>query len=422
MLPLAILTITLLAIANYWIGHKEPFYPPLVFCGIWAFDMFLLWICGDYFYRLSPETLGIFIAGALVFSCGSWLALLYSPAPPVSASPKDSNRIITGMVLLIVVLLPFYARWLYGLISEGGGAVSYLLATQVGVGEVEHQSLLYSIFGTLAEVSGIVAAIAFFERKQNPGRAVLVIIIAFFMGINTGKTGPVSLALAIMFLDWAQHRRIRWKLMVLAGSIMTIAIVAVEFYVHLGGGSDSTASENVVAVVRQVVAYASGPMVAFDQFIRHPNIVPFDHPFYITFARAVKRLGFDVPIPAASHSEFVQITNGGIQHNVFTMYWSYLVFGYPGIILLTFFNGLGATVIYKRGLAGHPISRILYSSILFWIMFSPFAEYFYFAVYFAFKMCLVCWLVYCLPVHWTALARLFRGTGTPGPSATRVSI
>lgn len=422
MLPLAILTIALLAIANYWIGHKEPFYPPLVFCGIWAFDMFLLWICGDYFYRLSPETLGIFIAGALVFSCGSWLALLYSPAPPGYTSPKDSNRIITGMVLLIVVLLPFYAWWLYGLISEVGGAASYLVATQVGVGEVEHQSLLYSIFGTLSEVSGIVAVIAFFGIKQNRGRAILAMVIAFAMGINTGKTGPVGLALAIMFLDWAQHRRIRWKLMVVAGSIMTIAIVAVEFYVHLGGGSEGTASENAVAVVRQVVAYASGPMVAFDQFIRHPNLVPLDHPFYITFARAAKRIGFDVYIPAASHSEFVQITNGGIQHNVFTMYWSYLVFGYPGIVLLTFINGLVATVIYKRGLAGHPISRILYSAILFWIMFSPFAEYFYFTVYFAFKLCLICWLVYCLPVHWTALARLFRGTGTPGPSATRVSI
>jgi len=417
MLPFAILTISCLAVASYWIGRKALFYPAVVFCGIWAFDMFLLWIAGDLFFPVRTETLEIFIAGAAMFSVGSWIASL-RPVQPLRHFPvmqEKVNKIITVLVWGIVVLFPFYLRWLFGLVNEQGGAVSFLLATQMGVSEVAHHSLLFTIFGTLTEVAGIVAALSFFERKGHHWRATLAILLALMMGITNGKTGPVGISLAMICLDWMQNRRIRWKLLAGMGLIATVAVVAIEFYVHVGGGTSATAGnsagENSAAVGRQIIEYASGPMVAFDQVVRDPKVVPPGWPFYITFLRLGNRLGADVRIP--DKAEFVSINKDNAQHNVYTIYWAYQDLGYAGTLLVLAVDGFVLTLIFQRALAGGRVAVFIYSSLVYGIVFSPFAEYFFTTVYFIFKLSVLCWLVYYFPARWTSVKNLFRGPVKP---------
>src|SRR5713226_2146570 len=117
MLLVTILIFGLLAFLNYRIGGKALLYPPVVFCGVWGLDLLLLWACGDYFYRLMPETLLIFVIGAAMFTLGSYAGSLYplradSPPPPVHDSV---NRVITVLVWTVIIAAPFYFRWIFGL-------------------------------------------------------------------------------------------------------------------------------------------------------------------------------------------------------------------------------------------------------------------------------------------------------------------
>jgi oligosaccharide repeat unit polymerase len=407
MLLLTIITMIFLALLSYRVGGKAIFYPPVVFCGIWAFDLSLLWAGGDYFYPLIPETLAIFVIGAAMFALGSYAGSLY-PLRTDSHPPAvhDSvNRIITVLVWILVISAPFYFRWILSLVAEVGGTASFLLATQVGIGEIAHQSVSFTVFATISDLSIVVAVVAFAERKGHPKRALIAIVASLLMTIMSGKTGPVGLVLALLSVDWIQNRRFRWKLVVALGLVMATAISLVEFYVHLGGGSSgSSVQENTVLVGRQVLVYAAGPMVAFDRVVRHPNVVPPVYPFYIVFLRAFKRLGFDVDIPGPG--QFVRVSTDGVQHNVFTIYWSYLDVGYTGMMLVVACNGFLATLVYRRALAGHRVSLVFYTALFYAIVFSPFAEYFYTALYSMVRLCILCWLVYYFPVRWQAFKKI----------------
>src|SRR5579863_4359098 len=113
MLFLAILILTLLVFVNYIIGRRSIFYPPLVFCCVWAGTLVVIWIAGDFYYPLLPETLLIFACGGLAFSVGSALAL---GLPPLrlrneQAFSRSSNRILGVLLLLVLLGTPFAFRW-----------------------------------------------------------------------------------------------------------------------------------------------------------------------------------------------------------------------------------------------------------------------------------------------------------------------
>src|SRR5579872_6372340 len=142
MLWLTILVLSLLAFFNYRIGGKALLYPPVVFCGIWAFDLFLVWVAGDYFYPMLPETLFIFICGAFVFSLGCWVAVLFKERipPPKPVLREASNRIITILVVLLALGAPLYYRWLSGVVSAGGGTAAFLALARVRTMELMGKS------------------------------------------------------------------------------------------------------------------------------------------------------------------------------------------------------------------------------------------------------------------------------------------
>src|SRR5258708_24444374 len=105
MLPVTILTIGLLAFANYRIGGKAAFYPPVAFCGVWCAALGLCWVAGGFFYPVSAETLAIFLCGCVAFSIGSWLAFLHPAKPPAPAGwiSQTSNRVSTILVVLLAL-------------------------------------------------------------------------------------------------------------------------------------------------------------------------------------------------------------------------------------------------------------------------------------------------------------------------------
>ncbi|HLJ28101.1 MAG TPA: O-antigen polymerase [Candidatus Angelobacter sp.] len=403
MLWLTILVLSLLAFFNYRIGGKALLYPPVVFCGIWAFDLFLVWVAGDYFYPMLPETLFIFICGAFVFSLGCWVAVLFKERipPPKPVLREASNRIITILVVLLALGAPLYYRWLSGVVSAGGGTAAFLALARVRTMELMGKSPAFTFFATMVEISVIVAMIAFWEKERHPKRAVFAVVLALFMGGIMGqKVGPLTLVVGLLGIDWIKNRRIRWKVALVMVLVMVIAIVVIELYVHLNG----SLQEQAGPILRQFALYSSGGMVGFDRMVREPNIVPQPNPIYVWYLRIIRRLGTQVEIPEVS--DFVTVGPQFATNNVYTVYGEYLDWGYAGAILWVGGLGLLATLVYKRALQGRMISILLYGILLRNIVFSPFTEYFVSNAYLLVKVIAVAWLVYSLPVQWAQFKNL----------------
>ena len=104
MILVAIAILSLMGLANYWIG-KRFLYPPAVFCTVWAAGLVLVRLAGNFFYPMADETLAIFCLGAFAVSMGGGTALLV-PIGAVKEPPmgKYSNRILICYYLLSFAL------------------------------------------------------------------------------------------------------------------------------------------------------------------------------------------------------------------------------------------------------------------------------------------------------------------------------
>ena len=100
----ALALLAILLLANYWIS-RSVLYPPIVFCGMWILDLFVYRLGLIEIDQIASQTVAILVAGALLFSLGSGLALLvprtfsriafYSdsiPAPEPNY-PADTDRL-----------------------------------------------------------------------------------------------------------------------------------------------------------------------------------------------------------------------------------------------------------------------------------------------------------------------------------------
>jgi hypothetical protein len=101
------------------------------------------------------------------------------------------------------------------------------------------------------------------------------------------------------------------------------------------------------------------------------------------------------------NSEFVKIgPDPFFEDNVYTLYWNYLNWGYLGSLCAVCILGFLVTNVYHRALRGHMISAMLLPSLIYSIAFSTFTEYFESRLYFFFKLALIAWAVYYLPLRW----------------------
>src|ERR1051325_4676930 len=201
MLALTILALCLLTAINYKFAGKALLYPALVFSAVWTLDLALFAVSGNLFYPVLPETLVIFLCGVLAFSVGCWLAIL--PATTTAARPAEfqasSNRIITVLLSVVIVIAPFYYRWLSHLVADGDNS-PFLLLVRAATQEMMGKSAAFTFFGTVSELSRIVALV--------------------MCGITGQKSGPLMLLISLVCIDWIKTRRLRWKLLVVMALIM----------------------------------------------------------------------------------------------------------------------------------------------------------------------------------------------------------
>jgi oligosaccharide repeat unit polymerase len=412
MLLLTIITLGLLAYINYRVGGKAILYPPVVFCGVWAIILLLIWIVGDFFYPILPQTLMIFLGGALSFSLASVVTLaclsFRSKSGNLRAEQGLPKWILNTLLCVVLCGAPLGYRWISSVVAQS--SANFLAAAYLAMNDETRQADLdQSLFGNIVTLSVIVAMIAFRETWRGKMRASMAIMLALGMCLLTGgRSGIAGLVLAVIALSWLKGRRIHWKLMISLAMVALILFGAVA--IALGKANsrpDATLADNAVPVVQGLVLYACGGVVAFDRVIREPNVVPYNWKINRFFLQTMNKFGakFDVP---SLHAGFVNVGPNGREQNVYTIYFAFLEWGISGMMVLIGFIGMVTTIAYKKAMEGSDVASVMYGALFGGLVLSPYNEGFFFALNILIKIYAVSWLVYRFPVWWIRLREVAR--------------
>jgi oligosaccharide repeat unit polymerase len=409
MLLISILILALLVALNYRLGGRAPFYPPVVFSLVWMFVLLLIWLVGDFFYPISPVTILIFVGGALVFSVGSAIALLFPNSKPPRPITKWSNRFISLLVLVVVCGTPLALRWLVQQINQHPSSNFFVSASLTMLDESVEATLGYELFGNFVVFCNAVALMAFLHQENHKRRWLIAFVLTLGLDVSiAARSAFIPLFFSLFFLDWLKHRRLRWKLLVASGLVLVVLAGAIAVYLgKVGASQTASVSDNALPVFQGLLVYAVGAAVTFDAVVRDPAIPHHAGQIYSPFVRILNRLGAQIEVDEAGPG-YTEVGPHHISTNVYTIYYSYMDLGYPGMMAIMAFLGFAIAMCYRSALAGNRISSILYGGFFSSLVLSPFAELFFSNVYSLAKVFLLLWCVYSLPEAWSSSRRFLR--------------
>lgn len=404
MLLLTVLVLTSLSVINYRLSGRALFHPAVVYCSAWAMGLGLIWAVGDFFFPLSGPTLLIFIGGAITFSVGSAIVFWNPKTPREEPTRELTYKFIKVWIVVILCCTPLAIQWMFRQIAEHPSSNFFVSASLTMLDESLQETTAYSFFANLITVADMIALVTFCEKERYKKLWVVMLCIAILLNAMTaGRSGLVTIILAILCLDWLLHQRIRWKLFVTLGVVFSMAVVGLAVYLGKGEAkTDASLAENAGPVFDGLVLYASGSLVAFDRVIRDPNITP--HSWRVTnpFEHLWHKIDPQFE-PNDTHTEFLAIGPHNLAINTFTGYFAYIDLGYVGMILMPMAMGLLLSMFYKRATAGSKIWKIIYAYVFAGIPLSLFGEYFFLGINFTAKFYFLLWFLYAFPVVWDKL-------------------
>ena len=404
MLPFTIAAFTVLALCNYVISGRKLLYPPAVLCAVWAIDLFMVWCSEGFFYRLSDQALYFFLFGGVAFSMGAAVVSRYQPKHPPLIASSASDKLVTWGVIALCALAPIFY---YRLASAAGGygAPTFLMSARMAMLDLAENGN-DAFFDTISSASILIGLLAFNEREKSKRRAIVALALAFLLNAMTGgRAGLVFLALGCICIDWIKTRRLRWNLALPALLFFVVTFGTMAFFLHKGLSGNESALESAAAAGHQVVLYSAGGPVGFGEVVKQPNIVPHNWQVNHFLLQIAKKLGADVEVPS-QHSEFVTLGPGGLVGNVYTMYFGYLDWGIPGMMLLLFAAGLVITLIFRNALFNPRTPVLVYTILFTQTVLSIFSENFYRGIGTTLRMFLFAWTIYNAP-RWIAWFRHF---------------
>lgn len=402
MLILAIVLLFLLAVVNFIIGKRVLVYPPFVYSAIWTVALAVIWIAGNLYYPLSTKTLGVFISGGCAFSIGAGIALTLPIANlPVRANlPAVSNRLLTLLVLIVIAGAPFAVLWIVRAVLADPtnnflvSARGTVFGRDQGIGAVLVRNFLI--------LAAAVALLAFRENESAKKRSFLAIFAAIVLTFLTGARNTfIPLIFSLLYVDWMRNRKIRWKLLfVLTFVLLVLSSITAVFFGKAGADPNTSLKQNAAPVLSGIVEYATAPLVAYDQVVRSPSIVPHFMGVSSFVTHLMYRFDSSFREPFSDmdwYDTYVCISPVECQMNVFTIYFSYIDFGFFGMLGILTFLGVLVTSVYRYASRGHPIAILMYALLFSAVILSIFQEYFFDYANYLLKCLLVFWSIYSLP-------------------------
>ncbi len=391
MFLLAISILSFLAFVNYRIG-KGLFYPSVVFCSVWAGDLIMVWLSGDFFYPLSPETLLIICSGCVVFSIGVLVGLLFPQhAQKEKISPRNFSRILDIMVFLAALGIPFCFWWISRLGAQYGG--NFFAGARVALPDPGFEAQAGTkLFNIVVSFSSVVAILAFCEKEQSKSRSSIAVAVALLLNLMTGgRSGATALVFTLICIDWMKNRRLSWKPLLTMSLIFVTIFTLIAVFVFKGDARpDASLRENTSAVVQGFVLYAGGGLVGFDRVVRDPHIIPHNWQINRFFLQVANALGAKFEVPSL-HAEFVNLGPNSLSSNVYTFYFAYIDWGYFGMAFIVMTLGFVGALWYKQAVNGNRVAIPMYGMIVAGLMLSIFNEFLFFNLNFLLRLYLISW-------------------------------
>jgi len=267
-------------------------------------------------------------------------------------------------------------------------------------------ALLYST--DLAEIKGAVvnlaifslavAIVSFLEMENHRKRFFICLSLAVLINLITGaRMGTIVLILSLLAIDWLKTQRLRWKLVALLAIFSVFAFSLIALTLKKGADNDASLGENARSIARQIVAYTSGGIVAFDRTVQHRINTVHNQKITRSFIPVLNKLGAQLDEPLAYIDTNFVDTGPEYVTNVFSIFFSYMEWGLLCCLFLFAIIGFIVTFCFERAMLGSRPAMSVYGFLFAGLVLSIFADFFFVAVGFAARIYLVAWCVYKLP-------------------------
>ena len=402
---LVISVLTALAFVNRRLAGSL-LYPPASLAALWSVYLVLYSLSGNLFFKVGDDTLFFYMWCACAFSAGGIITLLFArdkrvdrvAAPVSDRRKKIVRRILDGLLVILVIGLPFYVHYIMALLADGG-LVEFFVTIRAKMVELSDDAIgSVSFMDNLAVLANAVPLLVYFEDDGSRGRRwrtwlSLVLALAYNL-LTAGRAGFVTLILSLFALHWLKEKRPNWKVLTALGMAFIIIFAALAILVRKGDvEKEATFVENLPAVFDGFLWYALGGIVAFDTIYHHPTRIEANQNLDRDLKVVARKFDSHVEVPSI-HSQYTTIGPGG-NMNIYTAYFSYYPeFGFAGTSFILFLLGGILTWVYLLAGTGSSQAMILYSILFSGVVLTGYAENLVLNLNFLGKMFLVTFLLY----------------------------
>jgi len=400
MLIIFSLLLFILSILNYLLARSF-LYPPFIFSIFWALLLLVLKFAGNMFYSISYETLFLYFIGAVAFSIGGLVPLLFKHSREKEVTFSEKSKwpefVINIGLIFSLILLPYYFYYLIRVgLSSGLGNFWMGLKYQL----VNNKMILSTPLSRFRAFVGFTSILAYLEYKcgkVTKKKALLIIIIAMIYELSTTqRAGAFRLVFVLLGVKFITERMINYRFL---GKMLVLFFFMFIIPAILIGQIQKSSSliESFSSGMKLVALYGVGGLVAFGKVIANPS-------FYIGsrittfrfFSALLNTLGY-TKYELPTFNPIFTLTP--LPTNTYTFYFSYFMdFGYFGLFMLTFLIGIFSSFIFMRAYYGkNNIFIFLYGLVIAVILVSSMNEIFYTAISYWLQAIIFLLIVYKLP-------------------------
>ncbi len=369
----------LLFMFNYNITNKKLYQPAVLFSLIWLFilllHLFFRFTILDELSPLNVETYLIFFTGAVCFSVGSFIVILYNHVHNNETESKlniQTSEIKISLLLrilfiiIIVVGLPFYIEAAINLfIASESENFFQGVRYEMSYGDMDLGPLKY-----LLSFSFVVFAVSLYAYIREKNTVNLIIfIIALLVAITyaifaTGRSLifiilTLYIGISFLYSKGSSIKKYAWLVILFFPLFMIYGI----FY-GKGGDTESSFKENLRGTTEGVAIYLATPLNAFDVELKKNHEINYTGDNTLRFFIKVGQQ-FDI----LSNRKIKELAQEFIfvpyATNVYTYYSPYINdFGLLYALIMLVFYGALHTWLCNRAIIRRTLRYSIYYSFL----------------------------------------------------------
>jgi oligosaccharide repeat unit polymerase len=369
-----------LILVNYWLS-RSVLYPPFLFCSIWLLDLTIYRFSPGEFDALHSNTLALLGMGAVFFTLGGLLGMLF-PKALITARfvltrfPPRNNLAKPAVILFLACGIPLLLSNLLTLASQGTGNTIFQQARNAGVaGAGGGQLAGGNPLGTYFILWSLYAAPLFLIEERDKKFWVMTTIALLASLLSTGRLPFLMLISSLTCVELLKtNRHTFWSALKFAR--IPILLFMCLFFGLLFLIKDTSIFEGGIGAIALLflVSYLIGPTGALDYLMQHPqDYAGQPHHTFKFFLGIFTQLHL-ISYVQPPKDDFVPLI---VPTNVFTFYRYYLTdFGFYGTLIVIAIIGLLQTLLYRKARTGSMLGMYFFAITLYAVLLAPFSDEF----------------------------------------------